>query len=159
MNEISEMTDNQLDEAVAREVMGLEIERRYCAINPECGNWEEAQEVNEDLISDGYGTPEFIEHMKRILEDDSRKRWCYKDDDGIWNVVPEYSSDGAEVWHVVDRMRDLGYRIFKMEIGDWYRETYDVTFGNYVHGSVASANTAPRAICEAALEAVRSSRE
>lgn len=71
----------------------------------------------------------------------------------VWEPAKEPSSDIADAWEVVEKMRNPGFRLNKE--GDW-----GCTFGGD-HRFCAFADTAPLAICRAALlaEWMRDERE
>ena len=73
--------------------------------------------------------------------------------DGSWKSLPRYPEDIAAAWQVVERMREMGLR--PIIVSDWneqwlcevYRKSEWVAQSRWY-------NSAPRAICEAALLAV-----
>ena len=97
-----------LDALVAEKVMGWTVEQRYCEQDPECGGWEEVQNL--------YENPE--ERAKKDSQDwpkstyeqwlkDAKASWehikitrtlqpCYRPashNPDFWQVIPEYSKD------------------------------------------------------------------
>ncbi len=61
--------------------------------------------------------------------------------------VPQFSTDIAAAWHVVEKMRE---RRIHLELGSRIDGSWLVSFGNLR----AFDNSAPRAVCLAALKAV-----
>lgn len=76
----------------------------------------------------------------------------YRDDKGFFTRLPYYSTDIAPAWEVLERMREycpdvsIYTKEDKWNCG-WFYDGY--AFGNYV-----STDTAPEAICRAALKAM-----
>lgn len=111
--------------------------------------------------------------MSRELDRDVAEKvvgWRYREDDGgffapgdEWFVdqdglrvecvdLPTYSTSISAAWEVVEKMREIGFTYVQIEAcfdGGWR-----VAFGLDPMAIVKSANTAPLAICKAALAAV-----
>jgi hypothetical protein len=67
---------------------------------------------------------------------------------------PPYSTDIAAAWQVVERMREQEYSI-ALDSDTWLKHPYAVHFIGGNSGCVScTADTAPLAICRAALKAV-----
>lgn len=75
---------------------------------------------------------------------------AYLDDQGLYRLVPHYSTDIAAAWGVVERMRDDDWRVdlWVDEDGWWVR------FTRFLQVGYECADTAPEAICRAALKAM-----
>jgi hypothetical protein len=110
------MTDQELDRAVAEEVMGCRVQVSANGKLSELGGGEER---------------------------------VYKD-----AQIPRFSTDIAAAWQVVEKMREYGWSV---TIGQHIDLSWRCKFTNdeILIEVIARANTAPRAICETALEAVR----
>lgn len=85
--------------------------------------------------------------------------------DGTWlqddgSAIEPYSTDIAAAWEVVKRTRNTvgqGFAVIECssyEIGWWIAGWFDWREGPYEHEKSARAETAPFAICKAALKAV-----
>ena len=122
---INEMTDVELDKAVAVEVIGAKcIEMPHYYFDP---SWRE-------LL---YWGP--VKGHKS---------------------APSYSEDISQAWQVVERMRNLKFLVIVKEWPPDQQGKFGVYYPscscvNKVNHFYATAKTAPRAICEAALAAVR----
>jgi len=84
-------------------------------------------------------------------------------EDGLWDErelrtlfgVPGYSANIGSAWRVVERMRELGWRLSLTDLaGDW---TAIFAHNGEKRMRTAAAPSAPVAICRAALEAVKQS--
>lgn len=115
-----------LDRSVATEVMGYRIEERD-------GEYvlPELRTVAVSVGPDGMGNPEQVPPL-----------------------LPRYSTDIAEAWEVVDRLNAAGLRVLIEQ--DW-PGNYGVRVWDKSTevADVAWFETAPEAICWAALKAVR----
>jgi len=119
-DEISSMTDRELDKLIAVEVMGLV---------PCTNEWH---------------------------KEPSGQFPCYADplSPAMGGELENYSSDIRDAWQVVERMRELERALKLWDRGNHYCAEFTdcgIPFSWY-----APCVTAPRAICEAALQAVRS---
>ena len=145
MKPLNEMSDEELNVAVAEKVFGLKVEMRYCMVGP-CDDIHESQEQFSKL-------PEWEEmNTAHFLFP------CYYDVDyfgpgiGDWRPVPRYSTDISDAMKVVDKLlsmtegrdihmehrTDTGWRVScHHKMGNWKDWIYDKTL--------------PRAICLAAL--------
>lgn len=73
---------------------------------------------------------------------------------GTSEMVPHYSTDIADAWQVVEAMRERGWHPEIRWISDWdCKAKWWVNFGGHRLYD-ATADTAPLAICRAALRAV-----
>ena len=64
-----------------------------------------------------------------------------------WADVPKYSTNIAHAWEVVEKMKSLGHALFQLQQwSDGWVATFD-------HRKPGCADTAPLAICTAALAA------
>jgi hypothetical protein len=74
----------------------------------------------------------------------------------VLEEVPHYSTDIAAAWQVVEHLFTRGLRLSLNAFGGdpWWAEFADE---GYEHGAQAPADTAPLAICRAALAAVAGS--
>lgn len=68
---------------------------------------------------------------------------------GYWKILPKYSTDIAAAWAVVELPLFDGWAIGRNASGKW--EVFNPWENNFV---VSVADTAPHAICLAALKAV-----
>lgn len=68
----------------------------------------------------------------------------------LLDLLPEYSTDIAAAWEVVDRLRDLNWHVVVKTKGYmlWHC-VLEADFPPYMEGAIAP--TAPEAICRAAL--------
>jgi hypothetical protein len=70
----------------------------------------------------------------------------------MWHRLFNPSTDIAEAWRVVERMRELRLFVTIEDFGSSYTAAYDDMSGKT--SGYRQAATAPRAICEAALAAL-----
>lgn len=79
---------------------------------------------------------------------------------GVMRELPRYSTDIAAAWEVVNRVRNtVGWNFAVIEdsayeIGWWVAGWFDFREGPYEHEKSARGESAPHAICLAALKAV-----
>jgi hypothetical protein len=118
----------ELDALIAEKVMGLRV------------TWEDSQE--EDGKDDPY-----------ILDDNGNYKWS--------SYVPYYSTSIQDAWLVVGKMRELGFYysvgsiIGSPATGVGITELHAAGFGiKHAPFETVQADTAPHAICLAALKAV-----
>lgn len=83
--------------------------------------------------------------------DEQIARQIFNCQDVKWAEAPHYSTDIAAAWQVVERMKPLG--IWLVDLQDYYKAAFLNSDDDVVGGEV-SAETAPLAICRAALKAV-----
>jgi hypothetical protein len=82
--------------------------------------------------------------------------YCYDVPGGGIDEVPHYSTDIAAAWQVLERMYDLGCHVARIGIVHDWREKYECVIGaigNMHTEWNVDAETAPMAICVAALKA------
>ena len=129
-----------LDALVAEKVMGLRLDGDFPIQQDEAGGWDPIDE------EDGAG------HQRRpcyrTCGDHPMPPYQYEHGSTCRRVVPEYSTDIAAAWEVVEKLRPTGPKlsIHAARLG------YDVEYGP---GWFVSAPTAPLAICRAALKAIK----
>lgn len=149
------MTPEEIDAIVAGHEMNTLIEtlifkhkvtRRWCVRDLECGGWNEVESLYDDTE---------LHYAKCDLEtlnnnDNYSLLPCYED--GIWNIVPDYSSDIVATWKVVEKVKNGGspkYNGFTLDY-DSFHKIWRADFGDS-----SMSDTAPLAICRAALKAVQ----
>jgi hypothetical protein len=75
---------------------------------------------------------------------------------GAWSGTPNYSTSIADAWQVVELLKGMGRLVVitadALMRGN-FNPHYTVHFGSF--GDAANANTAPEAICKAALLAIK----
>lgn len=136
MNEISKMTDAELDEAIAREVMG----------------WEEV-----------YEPPKESGDQRHIFEDEHGKNHFvggekFREIAFIDYFEPTHNNM-TQAWQVVEKVREMYSKVCNQN-NDPKSEMKLLGFlGYFVYRQIELWDVTPRAICEAALAAVRSNRE
>jgi hypothetical protein len=84
--------------------------------------------------------------------------WVYRDEKGFLTKLPHYSTDIAAAWQVVEKMRMMwGEVALRTDGYRWEFDGYRWGFGWEGDEGIwghATADTAPEAICFAALEAI-----
>lgn len=163
----------ELDAKLHTALFKVPVEWRLCEYAPDCGNLEEMQDYIERNEADGFhdqrecatlhpcynwldtdGPRENGWDLDSITEEDRRSRW---------HPVPEYSALIECAWLVVEKMSEhyrvaihqpLGGRgwqcVFEMRDGKM-RFPIEVP---HQGDAFANADTAPMAICNAALQAL-----
>lgn len=175
------MTDEELraiDARVAAEVMGFDLRGRACAVHVE-GEWS----VHPDSDPENWACYAGMEPVYKATNHRTQpdraahdKYWGKEGRDGIsermweseveeWNadqesfgcsrwdleVVPCYSTDIRDAWEVVEKLADMLDRTLR-ECSSGWEFGGRKSDGTVVWGQ---ADTAPLAICLAALEAVK----
>jgi len=74
---------------------------------------------------------------------------------GVWTEIPRYSTDIAEAWKVVEKVKDLWPDIEWIHKENIWRVTMMVSGPDFIE---EEAGTAPLAICLAALKATEDSQ-
>lgn len=128
----SKMTDREIDVLVAQKLFGLDV-----------------QEVRHGYITAGNDTL-----------GPGNKFYVYK---GFTFSLPYYASEGDPMMLVVERMIERGWRLNLNTdhnlVTGWHGWTVFFSLGEYGEKDFrqvrASADTLPRAVCEAALKAVK----
>jgi hypothetical protein len=146
-----------LDTLIAEHVMGLRVVAHDWPywLDPECGGYEAAMGRYDTDSSEGAGPVYVPEHGKwppSIESDLDRGEWA------IVKPVPFYSDDIAAAWQVVERLLETGgfslerqrYGAAPVPAGMWKAYVWGVSGVTKVR-----ADTAPLAICRAALLAVQ----
>ena len=135
-DEIDRMTPRELDAAVAVEVMGY----RWMVHKPGISSMKPGHRF---LVRPDY------DEMLAVCDPATG-------DEPLWNVghenpgAPPYSTDPAAAWQVVEKMTADGAHLFAMSRDRDGRYFVEIEY----HG--VYADTAPLAICRAALRAARS---
>lgn len=146
MEELALSVDRLLDAEIASLVMGLE---------------------HRDWVP--YGAPEglYPRSAPRCNARDSNGNAI--DADGYLGILPYYSTDMANAWEVVGKMRELGWGIILNDTRGQYRARFwrldcvdNWNIFSWVHtpdnAMTVWADTATRAICLAALRAVHEAK-
>ena len=127
---ISEMTNEEIDHAIAIEVMGWKIihDKNYC------------ESVGAYLYVDKNGNTHFLRYDRPNVYS------------GEIKFSP--STEFSQTWRVVERMREkkFGFSLVAALTDDTNKNIWMVIFA---FGLIVEHESAPRAICEAALMAVR----
>ncbi len=131
----------ELDAQIAERVMGFHREI------DETHDYDHVQHRNEVLLPPG----ETLEHLRELLPRKGQIPFAYF-------VTERYSTDIAAAWKVVEKMRELDWR---MLLENWVAVTdaYAAFFRpqdryNYEKHIGVTDDTAPLAICRAALAAL-----
>jgi hypothetical protein len=79
----------------------------------------------------------------------------------LQNGTPDYSTDIAAAWLVVEKMRERGISMDLTGLANKYDQQWSCTFGDpeTQNGECSDAASAPEAICRAALLAIESLKE
>jgi hypothetical protein len=140
---MSELTGRELDAAVAREVMGLDLRtlKSYCHLHGHkigLGGFGEDPEGNSPYCYTCY----------RYWGKKGPSGW-----DGIYHACPPYSTDLNKAMQVVEQMGEHDLYFSLEEIDRWKGPRWAVYFkgGDFFE---ATGATIPEAICRAALAAV-----
>ena len=165
---IREMTNEELNYAVAKEVVKLKsMEMRYCIYWRDTGNWSEFQKSMEFEDDDKEmnnlkkrSDEEMIKNGKLI------KKLCYLKysemfDHEYWELVPNYVERIGDVYDVISKSKGnfTLRRFWNLDVDD--PENYpmewdcDIRFGDWLGHSVSCCLTPEKAVCEAALDSVR----
>lgn len=152
------MTDRELDKLVAEKVMGLEP----------CEGWVEAN------LGSAGGPVVTTNREPHLWNPKSETRCSHKDRNcypsmslNLYNNIPPggpcpYSTHIARAWEVREKIAELGYGEMLICRGCNGWEAYQATacadpdFGDWF---VVSVDTVPKAICLAALEAIKVTAE
>ena len=166
MKPISEMTNEELDKAIAVEVIGWEVKLRYCSNSNECGYWEETEEYIEWLKKDDIKEYEYQQKLindriivRKLCRVEHITKDCYEPFTK-YTIVESFTESIADAWKVIERMRELRWWY---DICAYGEDETMVQFGYMDEepeedfAENAFNKSAPRAICEAALAAVRES--
>lgn len=122
---LSEMTPREIDALVAEKVMGW--------------YWSETDEMLEGLFPP-------VGDYRRTLS------WLNFDSNGYVLSMPNYSTNISDAWIVIDKLKGLNIVNLHYAIGEWTVDVYDFDTGKML--AISSSETAPMAICKAALKAV-----
>ena len=78
--------------------------------------------------------------------------WRFKRENGTWFPSCHYSTEISAAWEIVEKMREVGYFIRLADQDKFFRARfYDPEFLPVEKPSWVKAETAPEAICKAAL--------
>lgn len=124
-------TGRELDAVIEGKLFGHRIEVRYCNWLP--GGWYEVQSYGEERIGGG-------------LLDEDELHPCYLEGER-WAIVPFYSTDISAAWQLVDIMIKSGRYFGLQRVIHNEQWLWEATFLS----QIAFTNTAPEAICKAAL--------
>ena len=157
MSDVHDMSDRELDEAVAEEVMGLTVAGWWPvleAVMPGGARLLPVLYVNPNHMTisvSQWRTLYIDENTPMRLEPFLRGARCNR----FGEVVPAYTTDARETEKVLERMA-AGHS-FAMGHGYKSAPRHWASFvgGGRSHGSAESAASWKRAVCEAALLAVR----
>lgn len=116
----------ELDALVAEKVMGLSVSWRSLHPNPD------ASDPPEIYLLDDKGDMPLLE---------------VRSGDG-WTFLPRYSTDITAAWQVVERMKERGYWLCLIQ----NQLLFSASFDSVLTDHRATGETAPHAICLAALE-------
>jgi hypothetical protein len=135
------MTDLELREAVARGVMGLEV-----------GVVKYDADADQD--------DDYVPYKNSATGQTLRGLMYHEGARVVGNaLLKRYESDISAAFEVVEKMRENGYTIHLSNDGapkPWECEIDDADYKNpKLQSAIGCADTAPRAICLAALQAVR----
>ena len=144
------MTD--INREVAEKLFNLTIISDWpCYVDPECGgivcsstNDREDLPSSYDITADVYetGAPLFVDGIGE----------CHN-----MHVIPQYSTNISDAWLVVERMRELGFRIqIHADKKSW---TCILSQWNYDDKFISHEDTAPLAIVLAALKCMGNRNE
>jgi len=98
-----------------------------------------------------FGNLPFIQKRKRAAKKDYYSIWAVKTKSGGYGKLPFYSTDIAAAWQIAEKLQEF-YPCLWKEDGYW-----ECLFA--VEYATATADTAPLAICRAALLAMEVERE
>jgi hypothetical protein len=151
---MSELTGRELDAAVAEEVMGREIFSREwpCIYFKSDETWEVAPEDYQTREPRRWGgQPEIVWKFSAVN--------IYGQPYSSLHRVPDYSTDIAAAWDVVEKIEALEYGKVRIDGSHYHGWHCSVCWGPGNDGEGEAFGvpgaTAPEAICRAALAAVR----
>jgi hypothetical protein len=161
-------SERELDARVAREIWGNEVQMLPAHREPECGSiviWEPEfiesalKELEEDALGHSF--------MGNLLKQHSAALWhtvegvtCGQlpavlikatnpEHSDRWEPLPHYSTSIAAAWELIELVR---------ETEEWMRARFLDRLGN-LHVFLMDCENQPKAICEAALQALGEKHE
>lgn len=140
MSAIDTLTGRALEREIGERVMGLQAKKHILTAA------EHYQLVDWRLVDrDGRPLPD---------------TWACRAPDQVWGDCPCYSSDIAAAWQVVEELRRRGWSVFVV-VQPWVTSSpvWSVDVVNRDDSYRAYADSAPEAICRAALRAVAAQEE
>jgi hypothetical protein len=157
----------ELDALVAEKVMGWEVERGYpCWCSPEDGSWDayEPPERDEDW-DDARWQRAQTRYAERIAGEFchsqpvrvERFKWEDTGGDGLRRTpLAFYSTDISAAWEVVEKLTASGHLTggVSKHLNGKYMAVFSEQLGGGVFAVSADCESAPLAICLAALKAV-----
>jgi hypothetical protein len=151
--------DREMDILIAEKIMGLKVVARNhpCGCDPECGDYEASSFIPP--IGGWYDTEDVVYLPEYgiyppIAEPMMGDSYC------IVNIVPFYSINISAAWQVVEKFVEQGDKFHIFRYGNWNKKESKKCWQSYMGKAeynlfpFASADTAPLAICRAALLAV-----
>lgn len=138
MKSQEEVARQELDVLVAEKVMGY--------------TWTPMTDAGDSETWSGHATllnPEGKTRAQRWKKDGSLSTWCCDCPE-----LPRFSTDISAAWQVVDKLRSQGRFMSIAILGDGVHVSLDGGAGGGWHGGTYREETAPLAICRAALKAV-----
>lgn len=129
------MDKRQIDALVCEKVMGLPVTWRWCAVDIDDGHWSEIESICAVEAGPYYS-----------------QQPCYQERDRYWRVVDCYTENIAEAWDILAKIREMYPDVSIGSDGGVMTSGWMCTWGMDGHGWASeTADTAPEAICKAAL--------